>query len=61
MQQIDALSPGEQDWIAAQFQQAREFVAQFAGVSGGDELPSLQALDAAWSAWLDSRCSSAIA
>ena len=35
MQQIDALSESEQAWIAAQFQQAREFVAQFAGRAAG--------------------------
>ena len=54
MARIDPLSESEQDWIAAQLRQARGFVAQFAGVSGGDELPSLEALDAAWSGWLNS-------
>jgi hypothetical protein len=49
---IEALSERERTWIAAHLRIARSFVGAYAGIEPPEGLPTLDDLDAAWSAWL---------
>ncbi len=49
---IEALGDGERKWIEAHLRIARSFVALYAGIEPTDALPTPEALDAAWTAWL---------
>jgi hypothetical protein len=49
---IDSLSDGEREWITAHLRVARSFVATYGGGDSIGPVPTLEALDAAWSAWL---------
>ncbi len=49
---IEPLGAGERKWIESHLRIARSFVAEYAGIEVADALPTPEALDAAWAAWL---------
>ena len=49
---LEPLGDGEREWIESHLRIARSFVALYTGVEPSEALPTPEALDAAWAAWL---------
>lgn len=49
---IEPLGDGERTWIESHLRIARSFVALYTGIEPTGALPTLEALDDAWAAWL---------
>jgi hypothetical protein len=58
-QRIEPLTPERQAWIAQQIEDARAFVATYAPHLADEDL-TLDGLDQAWAAWLDTQEADAV-